>query len=170
MLDVKFVRDNIELVRRMLANRQSDLDLEPLLQLDETRRRLLIDVEEKKHRRNVASEEIARLKKDKKDGSSLVAQMKELGLEIKAIDSRLGEVEHEFMEFLLNIPNVPHESVPVGKDEKDNPQIRTWGQKPVFDFEPRPHWEIGESLGILDFERGAKIAGARSRIRFDMSR
>ncbi len=161
MLDVKFVRDNIELVRRMLANRQSDLDLEPLLQLDETRRRLLIDVEEKKHRRNVASEEIARLKKDKKDGSSLVAQMKELGLEIKAIDSRLGEVEHEFMEFLLNIPNVPHESVPVGKDEKDNPQIRTWGQKPVFDFEPRPHWEIGESLGILDFERGAKIAGAR---------
>ncbi len=161
MLDVKFVRDNMELVRRMLKNRQSSLDLEPLLKLDETRRLLLVDVEEKKHRRNVASEEISRLKKEKKDAAGLVEEMKVLGQEIKSIDLRLGQVEQEFMDFLLAIPNVPHESVPVGSSEKDNPQIRTWGEKPVYDFQPKPHWEIGEELGILDFERGAKIAGAR---------
>ncbi len=161
MLDVKFVRDNMELVRRMLKNRRSDLDLEPLLRLDEVRRSLLVDVEEKKHRRNVASEEISRLKKEKKDASRLVEEMKELGQEIKAIDLRLSEVELEFRQYLLNLPNVPHDSVPVGIDEKDNPQVRTWGEKPVFDFEPKPHWEIGEQLGILDFERGAKLAGAR---------
>ncbi|MGC9195830.1 MAG: serine--tRNA ligase [Syntrophobacteraceae bacterium] len=161
MLDVKFVRDNMELVRRMLANRQSNLDLEPLLKLDETRRRLLVDVEEKKHRRNVASEEIARLKKEKKDAADLVEEMKVLGQQIKSIDLHLGQVEQEFMEFLLAIPNVPHDSVPVGSSENDNAQIRTWGTRPEYDFEPRPHWEIGEDLGILDFERGAKIAGAR---------
>jgi seryl-tRNA synthetase len=161
MLDVKFVRDNMELVRRMLANRQSSLDLEPLLKLDETRRNLLVDVEEKKHRRNVASEEISRLKKEKKDAAGLVEEMKALGAQIKSIDLRLGQVEQEFMEFLLAIPNVPHDSVPVGSGEKDNVQVRTWGQKPVYDFQARPHWEIGEDLGILDFERGAKIAGAR---------
>lgn len=161
MLDVKFVRDNMELVRRMLKNRRSDLDLEPLLRLDEVRRSLLVEVEEKKHRRNVASEEISRLKKEKQDATSLVEEMKGLGQEIKAIDLRLSEVELEFRQFLLNLPNVPHDSVPVGSDEKDNPQVRTWGEKPVFDFTPRPHWEIGEQLGILDFERGAKIAGSR---------
>lgn len=161
MLDVKFVRDNMELVRRMLENRQSGLDLEPLMRLDETRRSLLGDVEEKKHRRNVASEEISRLKKEKKDASGLVEQMKDLGQEIKSIDQRLNEVELEFTDFLLNIPNVPDGSVPVGRDERDNVEIRTWGEKPVLDFEPKPHWEIGEDLGILDFERGAKLAGAR---------
>ncbi|MDR3567897.1 MAG: serine--tRNA ligase [Syntrophobacteraceae bacterium] len=161
MLDVKFVRDNMEQVRRMVQNRQSNLDLEPLLKIDETRRRLLFDVEEKKHRRNVASEEIARLKKEKKDASGLVGEMKDLGQEIKSLDQQLSVVEDEFTEFLLNIPNVPDDTVPVGRDEKDNREIRTWGEKPVFDFAPKPHWEIGEELGILDFERGAKIAGAR---------
>ncbi len=161
MLDLKFVRDNMDLVRRMLENRQSGLDIEPLMRLDETRRSLLGDVEEKKHRRNVASEEISRLKREKKDASGLVEEMKDLGQEIKAVDQRLNEVELEFTEFLLNIPNVPDCSVPVGRDEKDNMEIRTWGEKPVLDFEPRPHWEIGENLGILDFERGAKLAGAR---------
>ena len=161
MLDVKFVRENIELVRRMLKNRQSDLDLQPLLELDEERRRILVDVEEKKHRRNVASEEISKLKKEKKDALSLVEEMRELGQEIKVLDERLDEVEQKFRDFLLIIPNVPDSSVPVGRDEKDNKEILIWGEKPVFDFEPKPHWEIGEGLGILDFERGAKITGAR---------
>jgi seryl-tRNA synthetase len=161
MLDVKFVRENIGLVRRMLNNRQSDLELQPILELDEKRRRILVDVEEKKHQRNVASEEISRLKKEKKDASGLVEQMKQLGVEIKALDQQLAEVEQNFRDFLLIIPNVPDESVPVGRDEKDNFEVRTWGEKPVFDFEPKPHWEIGERLGILDFERGAKITGAR---------
>lgn len=161
MLDVKFVRENIELVRRMLKNRQSDLDLQPLLELDEERRRILVDVEEKKHRRNVASEEISKLKKEKKDALSLVEEMRELGQEIKVLDERLDEVEQKFRDFLLIIPNVPDSSVPVGRDEKDNREVLIWGEKPVFDFEPKPHWEIGEGLGILDFERGAKITGAR---------
>ena len=161
MLDVKFVRENIELVRLMLKNRQSDLDLQPLLELDEERRRILVDVEQKKHRRNVASEEISKLKKEKKDASSLVEEMRELGQEIKGLDERLDEVEQKFRDFLLIIPNVPDSSVPVGSDEKDNSEVLIWGEKPVFDFEPKPHWEIGEGLGILDFERGAKITGAR---------
>jgi seryl-tRNA synthetase len=161
MLDVKFVRENIELVRRMLKNRRSDLDLQPILELDEARRRILVDVEEKKHQRNVASDEISRLKKEKKDASGLVEQMKQLGLEIKALDQQLAEVEQKCMDFLMVVPNVPDDSVPVGRDEKDNSEIRTWGDKPVFNFDPKPHWEIGEKLGILDFERGAKITGAR---------
>ncbi len=161
MLDVKFVRENIELVRQMLKNRQSDLDLEPLLELDETRRRILVDVEQKKHRRNIASEEISKLKKEKKDASSLVVEMKELGRQIKVLDEQLAEVEHKFRDLLLIIPNIPDSSVPVGRDEKDNEQVRTWGEKPAFHFQPKPHWEIGEELGLLDFERGAKITGAR---------
>ena len=161
MLDVKFVRENIELVRQMLTNRGSDLDLQPLLELDEARRRILVDVEQKKHRRNIASEEISKLKKQKKEASSLVEEMRELGGEIKVLDQQLAEVEQEFRDFLLIIPNVPHGSVPVGKDEKDNREILKWGEKPAFDFKPKPHWEIGEGLGILDFERGAKITGAR---------
>ena len=161
MLDVKFVRENIELVRQMLKNRQSDLDLQPLLELDEERRRILVDVEQKKHRRNIASEEISKLKKEKRDALSLVEEMRELGQEIKVLDERLDEVEQKFREFLLIIPNVPDSSVPVGRDEKDNREVLIWGNKPVFDFEPKPHWEIGEGLGILDFERGAKITGAR---------
>jgi seryl-tRNA synthetase len=161
MLDVKFVRENIELVRQMLINRRSQLDLAPLLELDDARRRILVQVETKKHRRNIASEEISGLKKDGKDASELVGEMKQLGNEIKGLDQQLAEVEYKFQEFLLVIPNIPDSEVPVGIDEKDNREIRTWGEKPTFNFNPRPHWEIGEGLGILDFERGAKITGAR---------
>ncbi len=161
MLDVKFVRENIGRVRQMLEERRSDIDLEPLLALDEQRRGILVDVEEKKHRRNVASEEISRLKKEKKDAAALIEEMKDLGQEIKVLDQQLADVEQQFRDFLLIIPNVPHESVPVGTSEKDNKVVRFWGDKPSFGFAPKPHWEIGENLGILDFERGAKITGAR---------
>ena len=135
MLDVKFVRENIELVRQMLTNRGSDLDLQPLLELDEARRRILVDVEQKKHRRNIASEEISKLKKEKKEASSLVEEMRELGREIKVLDQQLAEVEQEFRDFLLIIPNVPHSSVPVGKDEKDNREILKLGRKTRFRFQ-----------------------------------
>lgn len=161
MLDVKFVRENIDLVRKMLQNRNSDLDLGPLLRLDEKRRGILVEVEEKKHKRNVASEEISKLKRDKKDASSLIEEMKGLSQEIKVLDQQLDEVEQEFRDFLLVIPNVPHESVPVGRDETGNRVVSTWGEKPSFSFQPKPHWEIGEVLGILDFERAAKMTGAR---------
>lgn len=161
MLDVKFVRDNFELVRQMLRNRHSELDLEPLLRIDERRRAILVDVEEKKHRRNKVSEQISGLKRDKKDASGLIEEMKGLGQEIKVLDQELAVVEENFRNFLLVIPNIPDPSVPVGKDEKDNPEVSRWGEKPVFSFAPRPHWEIGEGLGILDFERAAKITGSR---------
>lgn len=166
MLDVKFVRENFDLVRQMLQNRNSDLDLTPLLRLDEKRRGLLVDVEEKKHRRNVASEEISKLKREKKDASALIEEMKGLSREIKVFDQKLDEVEQKFRDFLLVIPNVPHESVPVGRDENDNPVVSTWGEKPFFSFTPKPHWELGENLGILDFERAAKLTGARFTVYF----
>ncbi|MCE5334187.1 MAG: serine--tRNA ligase [Desulfobacteraceae bacterium] len=161
MLDVKFVRDNFELVRQMLRNRRSELDLEPLLRIDERRRAILVDVEEKKHRRNTVSEQISGLKREKKDASALIEEMKDLGQEIKTLDQQLAVVEEQFRDFLLVIPNVPAESVPIGQDEKDNPEVLKWGVKPEFSFAPKPHWEIGEGLGILDFERAAKLTGAR---------
>ncbi|MCE5242797.1 MAG: serine--tRNA ligase, partial [Desulfobacteraceae bacterium] len=161
MLDVKFVRDNIERVGRMLRDRKMELDLGPLLELDESRRKILQEVEELKHRRNVASEEISRLKREKKEASGLIEEMRDVSQQIKGMDQDLAEIEEKFRQFLLLIPNIPHESVPVGADEKDNPVVKTWGTPPTFGFEPRAHWEIGENLGILDFERAAKITGSR---------
>jgi seryl-tRNA synthetase len=161
MLDVKFVRDHIDVVRQMLRDRNANMDLEPLLALDEHRRRILVEVEEKKHRRNVASEKISKLKKEKKDAGGLIEEMKDLSQEIKAHDQELATVEEQFRDFLCLIPNVPHESVPVGGDEKANEVVSKWGEAPVFNFEPKPHWEIGENLGVLDFERAAKMTGAR---------
>lgn len=161
MLELKFVRENIDRIDQMLRNRQLNLSLQPLLELDADRRRVLREVEDLKYRRNKASEEISVLKREKKDASSLIEEMKEVSQRIKALDQELAVIEEKFKEFLLFIPNMPHESVPVGVDEKDNPVVKTWGRRPDFDFEPRPHWEIGESLGILDFERAAKMTGAR---------
>ncbi len=161
MLDVKFVRSNFDRVRQMLQNRHMDMDLQPLLDLDEERRRLLTEVEELKHRRNVASEEIAALKRQKKDAPDLIENMQGVSQKIKVLDQELSVIEQKFRDFLLLMPNVPHESVAVGHDEKDNPVVRTWGSAPSFTFEPKPHWEVGESLGILDFERAARMTGAR---------
>lgn len=161
MLDVKFVRSHFDRVKQMLQHRRMDMDLQPLLDLDERRRRLLAEVEELKHRRNVASEEIAALKRQKKDAPDLIQEMQGVSQKIKGLDQELSEIEQKFRDFLLLIPNIPHESVAVGRDEKDNPVVRTWGAPPSFSFEPRPHWDVGESLGILDFERAARMTGAR---------
>lgn len=161
MLDIKFVRENVDRVGRMLRNRQMDLDLKPFEELDEERRRILREVEELKHRRNQASEEISKLKREKKDASERIEEMREVSQQIKGMDQELSEIEQKFRDFLLVIPNMPHESVAVGKDEKDNPVAKTWGALPSLDFEPKPHWEVGENLGILDFERAARMTGAR---------
>jgi seryl-tRNA synthetase len=161
MLDVKFVRSNFDRVKQMLQNRHMDMDLQPLLDLDEQRRSLLTQVEELKHRRNVASEEIAALKRQKKDAPDLIQEMQGVSQKIKLLDQELSVIEQKFRDFLLLIPNIPHDSVAVGHDEKDNPVVRTWGAAPTFAFEPKPHWEVGESLGILDFERAARMTGAR---------
>jgi seryl-tRNA synthetase len=161
MLEIKFIRENSELVGKALKARGNDLDLESLLEVDSQRRTLLQEVEDLRNLRNRVSEEIGRQKKAKKDAEGLITQMKEVASRIKKLDKLLEEKVASLNEYLFSMPNIPHPSVPVGKDETENPAIRTWGDRLEFDFEPVPHWEIGERLNILDFERGAKIAGAR---------
>jgi len=161
MLDIKFVRDNRDAVERMLEQRGYDLDLQTILSLDHQRREGIQEVESLKHERKVVSDQIAQMKKKGEDASQIISRMRQTSQRIKELDGKLGEVEDEIHRALLLIPNVPHESVPVGKDENDNPVVKRWGEITQFSFTPKPHWELGESLGILDFERAAKIAGAR---------
>ena len=161
MLDLKFIRSRLDVVRQMLANRNYDLDLSLFETVDKRRREILAVLENLRHRRNTVSEEIARLKKGGQDGSALIAEMKNVSLEIKDLESSLSRVDEELQPLLMIIPNVPHETVAVGTDERDNPVVRTWGEIEERAFEPLPHWELGERLGILDFARAAKIAGAR---------
>ena len=161
MLDLKFIRSRLDVVKQMLANRNYDLDLSLFETVDKRRREILAVLENLRHRRNTVSEEIARLKKGGQDGSALIAEMKNVSLEIKDLESSLSRVDEELQPLLMIIPNVPHETVAVGTDERDNPVVRTWGEIEERDFEPLPHWELGERLGILDFARAAKIAGAR---------
>ena len=161
MLDLKFIRSRLDAVKQMLANRRYDLDLSLFEAVDKKRREILPLLENLRHRRNTVSEEIARLKKGGQDGSALIAEMKNVSLEIKDLESSLSRVDEELQPLLMIIPNVPHETVAVGTDERDNPVVRTWGEIEERAFEPLPHWELGERLGILDFARAAKIAGAR---------
>jgi seryl-tRNA synthetase len=161
MLDIKFIRDNSDTVERMLEQRGYDLDLQTILSLDHQRREAIQEVESLKHERKVVSDQIAQMKKQGEDASQTISRMRQTSQRIKELDGKLGEVEDEIHRALLLIPNVPHESVPVGKDENDNPVVKRWGEITQFSFTPKPHWELGESLGILDFERAAKIAGAR---------
>ena len=161
MLDLKFVRNNPQVVQAALDKRGSKVTLEEFLRLDEERREKLFVVEQMKNRRNVVSEEIGRLKKSGKDAPDLVVEMRDLSRSIKEKDEALKELEEKLKAILLDIPNIPHESVPVGDSAVDNPVVRTWGKPRGFGFAPKPHWELGESLDILDFERGGKVTGAR---------
>jgi len=161
MLDLRFIRSRLDDVKQMLADRKYSLDLSLFETVDKKRREILAVLENLRHRRNTVSEEIARLKKGGKDAASLIGEMKKVSVEIKELESALSGVDEELQPLLMIIPNMPDQSVAVGADEKDNPVVRTWGEVPERDFEPMPHWEIGERLGILDFGRAAKIAGAR---------
>jgi seryl-tRNA synthetase len=161
MLDLKFVRSNIESIRDMLKTRGYDLDISRFETLDQERRTRLTVLEELRHRRNQVSDEIAAMKKNGADASSVIAEMKTVSSNIKEKEKELPLFVDELNEMLMIIPNIPNESVPVGKDETDNPVIRTWGEIREMDFDALPHWEIGEKLGILDFARAAKISGAR---------
>lgn len=161
MLDIKFVRDHIDEVEAMLRNRQLDIDLSQFKSLDGRRRELLKEVEQLKHEKNRISDEIAKLKKDKQDTTALVEKSRQLSQRIEELDKELSQIEEQLKEILFFIPNMPHESVAIGKDERDNPVVKVWGEKPQFNFEPKPHWDIGENLGILDFERAARMTGAR---------
>lgn len=161
MLDLKYIREDQERVRRMLEQRGQTYDLDGLLQLDQERRRLAVQVEQLKHRRNVSSEEISRLKKKDPPADSLLTGMKQVSDQITELDDRIRLIEAQLQGRLLYLPNRLHDSVPIGRDEKDNKEIKQWGKRPSFDFLPQPHWDIGEKLGILDFERAARVTGAR---------
>ncbi|MEW8959285.1 Serine--tRNA ligase [Moorella humiferrea] len=161
MLDIKFIRQEPEKVARGLARRGLEAGLERFLQLDGRRRSILVEAEALKNKRNQVSAEIARLKKKGEDAEELIVAMREVSDRIKELDAELRAVEEELEQELLRIPNIPHDTVPDGQSDADNKTVRHWGDIPRFDFEPRPHWEIGERLGIIDFERGSKVAGAR---------
>ena len=161
MLDIRYLRQNIDLVRKKLRQRGQAIDFDRFLTLDKERRDILLTVETLRNERNDASKEIGRLKKEKKDAAPLIAKMAEVSEKIKRLDDNLKAVEDDLNKFMLMVPNMQHESVPVGSGENDNVVVRLGGEKPVFKYEPKEHWEIGENLNILDFSRGAKIAGAR---------
>lgn len=161
MLDIKFVRSNPDLVLEGLAKRGSDISLNEFLKLDAARREKLVVVEQLKNTRNVVSQEIGKLKKAGQDAEEKQAEMRKVSQQIKDIDDEVRDIEEKLQDILLAIPNLPHESVPVGKDENDNLEVRRWGKPREFDFAPKPHWDLGENLNILDFERGSKVTGAR---------
>jgi seryl-tRNA synthetase len=161
MLDARFVKENIDTVKNALKKRGYDFPLPEFLEIDEKRISLLKEAEELRNRRNVVSEEIGRLKRQKTDASARLEEMKVVSDTIKLLDEKLKNLEDETGAFLLTIPNIPHESVPTGRDETENVEIRKWGEPNAFDFEPLNHWDIAETLDIIDFDRASKIAGAR---------
>lgn len=161
MLDLKFIRSNPDRVRRALQNRRFEADLERLLALDEERRSRLVEAESLKSRRNAASQEVAQRKRRGEDAEDLMAEVRGINERIKDLDERLRQLDADIQALLLAIPNVPHESVPIGPDSSGNVEVRRWGEPRVFPFEPKAHWDLGPELGILDFERAAKISGSR---------
>ncbi len=161
MLSREYLRENADAYRVALKNRGAKVDFDRFLELDSDRRKTIARVETLKNQRNVASQEIAALKKNKQDATAQIDAMKRVGDEIKQLDERLAAIEDDLRALELGLPNVPDPSVPVGSDESANRVERTWGEKPKFDFPPKPHWDLGEALGILDFDRAAKITGAR---------
>ncbi|GAB4118120.1 MAG: serine--tRNA ligase [Candidatus Caldatribacteriota bacterium] len=161
MLDLKFIRSNPEKVKEALNKRREKINLDEVLQLDQERRNLIVEAGNLKETRNKVSEEIGRLKKEKKDAQEKILAMREVSDKIKELDNQIKEMEEKINQILLEIPNLPHESVPVGEDETGNKEVRKWGKPREFDFTPLPHWDLGEALDILDFERGAKVASAR---------
>jgi seryl-tRNA synthetase len=161
MLDIKFVRENVGIVTEALHKRNYEFSLPEFLSLEEERRGLLKETEELRGRRNTVSEEIGRLKREMKDAAALLLEMKSVSDRIKELEEKLRVLDERVREFLLNVPNIPHESVPRGRDENDNVEVRKWGTPRDFDFPPLNHWDIGEMLGIIDFDRASKISGAR---------
>lgn len=161
MLDLKFVREHWEEVKEKVGRRGQAIDWDSFACLDAERREILQETESLRAQRNQVSDLIAGKKKKKEDASPEIAQMKEVSSRIKELEVKLNAIEEDLLGILMVIPNIPHESVVIGQEEADNLEMRRWGKIPEFSFTPRPHWEIGETLDILDFDRGAKITGAR---------
>jgi seryl-tRNA synthetase len=154
MLDLKFIRENTELVRKAIADRQDTTPLDEILELDSERRQKLLELESLRHQRKESARERKADKETIEEGRDLRAMIRGLEKELRSLDEQIGEL-------LLQVPNIPRPSVPVGKDEGDNPVVRSWGEPKKFDFTPAPHWKLGENLSIIDFERGVKLAGSR---------
>ncbi len=161
MHDLSYFREHLDLFAEMAKRRNITLDLDGFRELDKIRREQITANEQRKAMRNKASGEIARLKKEKQNAETLIAEMKQVSEQIKQSDERIAELDARQRELLLTIPNIPHSSVPAGASAEDNLEVRRWGAPPVFDFQPKPHWEVGERAGILDLPTAAKIAGAR---------
>ncbi len=162
MLDMKYLRSNFDEVKQKLQHRGEDLtDLDLFEDLDQRRRELIAETEELKAKRNDVSKQISQLKKEKKDADAMIVEMREVGDRIKAIDTELKEVEERLERLLLSIPNIPHETTPIGETEDDNIEVRKWGEVEAPDFEQKPHWDLAPELGMLDFERAAKVTGSR---------
>ena len=170
MLDLAFVRDNLPLIEQ--AMRQRGLDSSDIVgrfgELDARRRKAITEAENLKAKRNRASEQIAQLKKNKQDAAALIEETKTLREQIQEHEKAAEQLDAELRGLLVGIPNLPHTSVPVGSTAEDNKEIRRWGEPPKFDFAPKPHWELGEALGILDLERAAKLTGARFAVYWDL--
>jgi seryl-tRNA synthetase len=161
MHDLNYFRDHLELFAEMARRRGATLDLDSFRALDKERRELITSTEQLKAQRNKASDEIARLKKDKLNAENLIAEMKQVSDRIKSADERIAQLDATLREFLLTIPNIPHASVPVGHSAAENIEVRRWGSAPKFDFAPKPHWDVGERAGILDLAAATKVTGAR---------
>ena len=162
MLDIKRVRDNFEEVKKVLLTRNEDLgNLDEFEELDAKRRELIAKTEVLKAERNKVSEQISVMKRNKENADDVIARMREVGDEIKQLDAALREVEEKFEYMMMRLPNIPHESVPVGTTEDENVEVLSWGEKPNFGFEAKPHWDLATDLQIVDFERAAKVTGSR---------
>ncbi len=161
MLDLKYLRQNIDLVRQKMAERGQNIDFDRFVDLEAKRRDILQAVETLRNERNSVSKQVGELKKKKEDASALIEKMGDVAAKIKEYDETLRVTEEELNAFVMIVPNIQHASVPQGSGSEDNPVVRTWGEKPAFSFEPKQHFDLGESLNILDFARGAKITGAR---------
>jgi len=161
MLEIKLVRENLELVKTAMQNRGTDFDYEAFQSHDARRKRILFELEELRRQRNSVSDQIAEMKRNKENADAIIEKMRTVSTTIKGLEKEVAESEAALDEIIMALPNIPHESVPVGRDENDNPVVKTVGEPKAFTYAPLPHWTIGENLGILDFTRAAKIAGAR---------
>ena len=161
MLEIKFIRQNLGDVQKAVDHRGDRIDWEALIGADDARKAILQEIEQLRHQRNVVSDQIAGMKKSGAPAEAIVAEMRTVSNRIKQLDQTLAENEAIVQSILMQIPNVPHSSVPIGADESDNTTVRTVGSLPSWDFDPEAHWDIGERLGILDFKRAARITGAR---------
>ncbi|MGC5326733.1 serine--tRNA ligase [Brevibacillus sp. SYSU BS000544] len=162
MLDVKVLRQDLEGVRQKLAHRNEDISaLDQFVEVDEKRRQVIQEGDSLKNKRNTVSEQVAVLKRNKENADHLIAEMKEVNDRIKVLDEELRQLDEQLDEILMGLPNLPHESTPVGTSEDDNVLARTWGEPKKFEFEPKPHWDLAQELGIIDFETAAKVTGSR---------